>query len=84
MNEHSIFYYPHAPFNQEQSPLPKAAALDFDKPYILDPLKAGWLWVGPSCQDNYLIMLEYREGILVLVSPEEVLHKYEEAITKNP
>jgi hypothetical protein len=80
MNEHSIFYYPYASFKEEQSPLVKAAALYFDKLHILDPLKASWGWIGPSRQDNHLIMLE-QEGILVRVSPEEVLHKYESAIT---
>lgn len=79
MNEHSIFYYPYASFKEEQSPFLKAAALYFDKLYILDPLKASWDWIGPSRQDNHLIMLE-QEGILVRVAPEEVLHKYEEAI----
>lgn len=80
MNEHSIFYYPYASFTQEQSPLLKAAALYFDKLYILDPLKASWDLIGPGRQDNHLIMLE-QEGILVRISPEEVLHKYEDAIT---
>jgi translation initiation factor IF-3 len=80
--QHSIFYYPYASFKEEQSPLLKAVALYFDKLYILDPLKASWDWIGPSRQDRHLIMLEEQE-ILVRVSPEEVLHKYEEAITDS-
>jgi hypothetical protein len=42
MNEHNIFYYPYASVRNDQAPLLKAAALYFDKLYILDP-------AGASC-----------------------------------
>lgn len=79
MTSHSIFYYPYASFSEKQSPLLKAAALYFDKLYILDPMKASWDQIGPGRQHNHLMILE-QEGVLVRVSPEEVLNKYEEAI----
>ncbi len=46
MTEHSIFYYPYASFKEKQVPLLKAAALYFDKLYILDPTKASWDLIG--------------------------------------
>ncbi len=80
MNEHSIFYYPYASFRDDQVPLLKAAALYFDKLYILDPVKASWDMVGPAGGIQELRLLE-QEGILHRVAPEEVLKVYEKAIT---
>jgi len=42
MNEHDIFYYPYALFKNQRASLLKAAALYFDKLYILDFVKARW------------------------------------------
>jgi hypothetical protein len=80
MNSHSIFYYPYASFRDDQVPLLKAAALYFDKLYILDPFKASWDMVGPAGGMEELSLLE-QEGIFERVAPEEVLKKYEKAIT---
>lgn len=48
MTEHSIFYYPYASFTDAQAPLLKAAALYFDKLYILDPEKASGGIIGAA------------------------------------
>ena len=80
MNSHTIFYYPYASLRDDQSLLLKAAALFFDKLYILDPVKASWATMGPGSVEHDLDLLE-REQILVRVSPEDVLHKYEAAIS---
>ena len=40
MSTHNIFYYPYTFFDKTQLPLLKAAAIYFDKIYVLDPLKA--------------------------------------------
>lgn len=79
MNEHNIFYYPYASLGEEQPLLLKAAALYFDKLFILDPLKASWATIGPGHRENDLQLLE-SEGILQRVAPEEVLHRYEQTI----
>ncbi|MFB0551858.1 MAG: hypothetical protein ACETWQ_00965 [Phycisphaerae bacterium] len=79
MVKHSIFYYPYASFKDDQVSLLKAAALYFDKLYILDPLKACWGMIGPGGRMHELRLLE-QEGILERVAPEEVLKEYEEAI----
>jgi hypothetical protein len=80
MNSHTIFYYPYAALKDEQALLLKAAALFFDQLYILDPAKASSGTIGPGDAALEQELLE-REQILVRVSPEEVLHKYEAAIT---
>lgn len=80
MTDHSIFYYPYASFQDDQVPLLKAAALYFDKLYILDPFKASWGMIGPSGGLQELTLLE-EEGILQRVAPEEVLKEYEKAMT---
>lgn len=82
MNAHSIFYYPYASFRDDQVPLLKAAALYFDKLYILDPLKASWNMIGPMGGMQELLLLE-EAGILERVAPEEVLKNYESAITNE-
>jgi hypothetical protein len=80
MNEHNLFYYPYASFSDNQKLLLKAAALYFDKLYILDPFKASYDGIGPGDKSQHVNMLE-KEGILERVSPEKVLHDYENAIT---
>jgi len=72
MGQHSVFYYPYASFGAEQSLLLKAAALYFDKLYILDPLKASWATIGPGEREADLKLLE-SEGILERIAPEDVL-----------
>jgi len=79
MSEHNMFYYPYATLGQEQSLLLKAAALYFDKLFILDPLKASWATIGPGEQEADLRLLE-SAGILQRIAPEEVLHHNEKAI----
>ncbi|MCA1601690.1 MAG: zinc ribbon domain-containing protein [Acidobacteria bacterium] len=79
MNSHTIFYYPYASFQDEQALLLKAAALFFDKLYILDPVKASLNTIGEGSMERDLELLE-GEQILKRVSPDEVLHKYEAAI----
>jgi hypothetical protein len=82
MTEHSIFYYPYASFNGEQELLLKAAALYFDKLYILDPDKASWDGIGQSPLSHDLKLLEM-ENILVRIAPEDILHKYESIIAES-
>ena len=82
MTDHSIFYYPYASFKGEQELLLKAAALYFDKLYILDPEKASWDGIGQSPLSHDLKLLE-QENILVRIAPEDVLHKYEKIIAES-
>jgi hypothetical protein len=79
MTEHALFYYPYASFTNAQVPLLKVVALYFDKLYILDPEKAtgGTIGIGDAARD---VALLEKEGILVRLSPEEVLAKYEQEI----
>src|SRR5262245_34220936 len=46
MTAHTLFYYPYGSFANRQAPLLKAAALYFDKLYILDPEKASGGEIG--------------------------------------
>jgi hypothetical protein len=79
MQQHSVFYYPYASFVEKQSLLLKAAALYFDKLYILDPAKASFAKIGTGDVEQDVRLLE-QEKILERVAPEEVLHKYHSAI----
>lgn len=80
MNQHTLFYYPYASFTDTQGPLLKAAALYFDKLYILDPEKATGGSIGIGEVEDDVNLLE-KEGILERISPEDILLKYEDAIT---
>jgi hypothetical protein len=80
MLQHSVFYYPYGNLVEEQSLLLKAAALYFDKLYILDPAKANFPRIGIGDVERDVRLLE-QEKILERVAPEEVLNKYESAIT---
>ncbi|SNQ59674.1 hypothetical protein [Candidatus Methanoperedens nitratireducens] len=82
MTEHSIFYYPYASFKGEQGLLLKAAALYFDKLYILDPEKACWAGIGQNPLSDDLKLLE-QENVLERIAPEDVLHKYEKIIAES-
>jgi hypothetical protein len=77
--EHKLFYYPYASFTNAQLPILKVAALYFDKLYILDPERATGGSVGPGDVAGDIDLLE-RQQILVRVSPEEILKKYESEI----
>ncbi len=80
MNGHSVFYYPYGSFQDKQSPLLRAAALYFDKLYILDPVKASFGRIGAGEVEEDVRLLE-DEGILERVSPEEVLAEHESTIS---
>lgn len=80
MNQHTLFYYPYASLTDAQGPLLKAAALYFDRLYILDPEKATGASIGIGEVEDDVNLLE-KEGILERVSPEDILVKYEDAIT---
>jgi hypothetical protein len=80
MNAHTIFYYPYCSFKDEQEPLLKAAALYFDKLYILDPKRAASGSTGSPEVEKDVELLE-EAGILERVAPEEVLQEYEDPIT---
>lgn len=82
MNEHSIFYYPYASFKGEQELLLKAAALYFDKLYILNPVRACWDGIGQGPLNDDLILLE-QEHILERIVPETIMHKYERIISAS-
>ncbi len=80
MHGHSIFYYPYASFGQEQAPLLRAAALYFDKLYVLDPEKARSGGTGSLQGIGQDVLLLEQEGLLVRISPEQILEKQEQAI----
>ena len=82
MNPHSVFYYPYATLGKQQKPLLNAAALYFDKIYILDPDKANWDGIGLSPLDEELKLLQ-EANILERITPEEILVKYEASITNS-
>lgn len=42
MNKHNLLYYHFALFTGALLPLLKVAALGFDKPVLLDPVRASW------------------------------------------
>jgi hypothetical protein len=83
MNTHEILYYPYASFGYEQAPFLRAAALYFDKIYLLDPVKARSTGTGPLQGIGTDINTLEKEGILVRLSPEEVLERYESTIEKG-
>jgi hypothetical protein len=76
MNPHTLFYYPYGSFTDQQAPLLKAAALYFDKLYILDPEKASGGEIGAVGVAREVKVLE-QHGIFKLVATEEVLLKFE-------
>ncbi|MGH7845742.1 MAG: hypothetical protein ACREQW_11310 [Candidatus Binatia bacterium] len=79
MNRHALFYYPYGSFQDKQAPLLKAAALYFDKLYILDPEKASGGTIGAVTVVDDVRLLE-REGILERIAPEEIVRQYESAL----
>ena len=81
MNEHKIFYFPYGNFSDAEAPFLKAVALYFDKLYILDPEKANSGFIGAGQVVKDVELLE-DEGILERITPEEVLHKYEDHIAE--
>ena len=82
MSEHNLFYYPYASFTSEQLPLLKVAALYFDKLSILDPVGASWAMIGADFQARDMITLLKDACILEIVTPAEVLGKYNDALTE--
>ena len=80
MNPHTLFYYPYGSFQDNQAPLLKAAALYFDKLYILDPEKASGGEIGAVTVADDIKLLE-QEGILERIAPEEIIRQYESALT---
>ena len=85
MNEHSIFYYPYCSFKEQQSPLLMAAALYFDKMFILDPFKAVGgasglgLDVGHTTEKAVKLLEEAK--LIERISPHEILSEYEDQIS---
>jgi hypothetical protein len=82
MSNQVIFYYPYANFTNDSSPILCAAALYFDKLYVLDPLKAsqgrpGAFVFGEDSKDATLLE---QAGILERIQPAEVLEKYADQI----
>lgn len=75
----NIFYYPYASLGEKQMSMLKAVALYFDKLFVLDPMKSSWARVGLGEYEHEIQLLE-SEGILQRVSPEEVMHQYEQVI----
>ena len=82
MTEHNLFYYPYASLTDEQLPLLKAAALYFDKLYILDPIGASWDTIGAEHHARHGMMLLRDEGILEVISPSDVLARFETQIAE--
>jgi hypothetical protein len=79
MTLHALFYYPYGSFQDRQAPLLKAAALYFDKLYILDPEKASGGTIGAVTVTDDVRLLE-QEGILERIAPEEIVRQYESAL----
>jgi hypothetical protein len=77
MTEHNLFYYPYASFTNRQLPLLKVAALYFDKLTILDPVGASWDTIGADFFARDAVKLLKDAGILEIVTPSDVLAKYE-------
>jgi hypothetical protein len=77
----SLFYYPYGSFSDQQSPILRAAALYFDRLFILDPEKASAGTVGAEPILNDLALLK-KEGILSPVAPETVLGELSGEISK--
>lgn len=77
MDENSIFYYPYATFQDAQLPLLKAAALYFDKLYILDPVEASFDGIGIQPDVNKDVDLLKDAGILKRINPREILAQKE-------
>jgi len=78
---HSLFYYPYATFRADQVALLQAAALYFDKLYILDPWEASSerdvdrrepALIAPGAE------LLASNGILELIKPSAVLGRFEQ------
>ncbi|SRR6266567_13809 len=82
MTEHRIFYYPYASFTNTDLPLLKAAALYFDKLYILDPVGASWGPIGADLPTREAVKLLSAKGILETITPSKVLESYEEPLVK--
>lgn len=79
MNSHTLFYYPYGSFVDKQAPLLKAAALYFDKLFILDPEKASGSEIGAIAVADDVRLLE-QSGIVERIAPEDVLLAHEDAI----
>ena len=77
----SLFYYPYAAFGDAQLPLLQAAAVYFDKLYILDPERASGMGVGVSAPVAAAVAELEAEQILVRVAPEDVLDAHSHALT---
>jgi hypothetical protein len=80
MTEHNLFYYPYASFTDAQLSLLKVAALYFDKLFILDPVGASSGSVGTEYPAREAVKMLQDAGILQIVTPADVLAKYEDAI----
>ena len=72
----------YASFTNAQLPLLKVAALYFDKLYILDPVGASWATVGADHHARDAVMQLKDAGILQMVTPADVLTKYEGPIAE--
>lgn len=81
MAEHRLFYYPYASFTDAQLPLLKVAAVWFDKLVILDPVGASWDTIGADQVARDAVRQLKDAGVLEVVTPAEVLAKYERPIT---
>jgi len=81
MAEHSLYYFPYASLTDDQLPLLKAAALYFDRLYILDPVGASWETIGTEWYAREAVQLLSGAGILERVSPARVLADFERPIS---
>lgn len=77
MTAHKLFYYPYASFTNQQLPLLKVAALYFDKLIILDPDGASSAPMGGDDAVRKVIAPLRDAGILDVVTPADVLAKYD-------
>jgi hypothetical protein len=80
MPGNNIFYYPYASFTNAQLPLLKAAALYFDKLIILDPVDASWDTIGAEFYVRDAVQMLKEAGILKIVTPSEILKKFEDSL----
>jgi hypothetical protein len=79
----SLFYYPYAALEFEQSPILRAVALYFDKLYLLHPDEATVRQIGSDEKVRRDVTTLTKDGRLRLVNPLQLLARHGEIIEKG-
>ena len=82
MAGHELFYVPYATLTDKQLPLLKVAALYFDRFWLLDPDGASWNTIGADDDVRDGLRLLGPSGIVDVISPTDVLAKYERELSE--